>query len=203
MRRAVAASNLRDEADVVDAGNRAIAIVFAARESDLELARQVVKIGMAQEVSRDAQSVWGNVECFARAYTGNWAGGDVAHGVTASLARGKPRIGEQAHGRAHVFEFHEMELNVFARGEVAAAGRVFVANKRQDAKLCGREHPRGNLDAQHLEARLPLAICAVLQAKGAELFRRDGPALQLLKALFKTDDLVFDGFAAVPFFDFS
>src|SRR5713226_2323449 len=174
MRRAVVATDLRDEADIVNAGNRAIAIVLAAGESNLELARQVVKIGMTQEVSRNAQGVRRDVKRFGGANTGHRAGRDVAHRVTASLAR----------------------------GEVAAPGRVFVANKRQDAELCGREHPRGNLDAQHLEARLPLAICAVLQAKGAELFRRAGPALQLLNALFKTDDLRFDGFAAVPFLDF-
>ena len=51
MRGTVAAAHLRDKAHVMDAGNRAIAIVLAARESDLELARQVVKIGMSQEVS--------------------------------------------------------------------------------------------------------------------------------------------------------
>jgi len=59
-----------------------------------------------------------------------------------------------------------MELNVFAGGEVAAAGRIFVGNNRQCAKLRGREHARSDLDAQHLEARLPLAIGAVFQAEG-------------------------------------
>ncbi len=95
-----------------------------------------------------------------------------------------------------------MELNVFTRGQVAAAGRVFVANKRQDAELRGREHPCRDLDAQHLEARLPLAIGAVLQAEWPELLRRDGAALQVPDAFFKPDDLRFDGFAAVPLFDF-
>jgi len=47
MRRAVVATDLRDEADVVDAGNRAIARRFSQpEEGDLELARQVVKIGI-------------------------------------------------------------------------------------------------------------------------------------------------------------
>ena len=202
MRRAVVATHLRDEADVVDPGNRAIAVVFAAGEGDLELARQVVKIGMAQEISRDAQSVGGHVKRFAGANTRHRAGRDVAHGVTASLARGQARIGEQAHRSAHILEFHEMELNVFARGEVAAAGRVFVGNNRQCAKLRGRQHARGNLDAQHLEARLPLAIGAVLQPERTELFWRDGAALQLPDALFKTDDLRLNDFSAVPFFDF-
>ena len=95
-----------------------------------------------------------------------------------------------------------MELDVFAGGEVAAASRVFVRNVREDAKLRGLQHARGDLHAQHLESWLPLAVRAVLQAKGAELFGRDGAVLQLLRALFKADDFRFDGFAAVPFFDF-
>ena len=95
-----------------------------------------------------------------------------------------------------------MELNVFARGQVATPGRVFVGNNRQDAKLRGHEHSRRNLDTQHLEARLSLAIGTVLQAKGAKLFRCDGAALKLSDALFKTDDLSFDGVATVPFVEF-
>src|SRR2546421_3793386 len=81
-----------------------------------------------------------------------------------------------------------MELDVFAGGEVAAASRVFVRNVREDAKLRGLQHARGDLHAQHLESWLPLAVRAVLQAKGAELFGRDGAVLQLLRALFKADD---------------
>src|SRR5260370_183552 len=71
----------------------------------------------------------------------------VAPGVAASLARSKSRIGQQAHGGAHVFELHEMELNVFARGQVAAPGRVFARNARQDSKLRRLEHARGNFDS--------------------------------------------------------
>src|SRR5437762_13484432 len=67
-----------------------------------------------------------------------------------------------------------MELDVFAGGEVAAASRVFVRNVREDAKLRGLQNARGDLHAQHLESWLPLAVRAVLQAKGAELFGRDG-----------------------------
>ncbi len=50
MRRAVVAADLRDEADVVNARDRASAIVLAAGEGNLELARQVMKIRMAQKI---------------------------------------------------------------------------------------------------------------------------------------------------------
>src|SRR6266446_8359579 len=186
----------------MDSSNRAIAIVLAAGEGDLELAWQVVKIGMAQEIPRYAQCVRRHVKRFPRADSGHRAGRNVAHSVTASLARGKPRMGEQAHGGAHVFKFHEMKLNVFSRSEVAPSRRVLVRNLRQHAKLRGLEHARSDLDAQHLEARLPLAVRAVLQAKRAKLFRSEGAALQLLSLFFKTHDLRFDGFPCVPFFNF-
>src|SRR5258708_35877957 len=107
MRRAVVATDLRDEADIVNAGNRAIAIVLAAGESDLELARQVVKIGMTQEVSRNAQGVRRHVKRFGGANTSHPAGREVSHRGTASLARSKPGIGEQAPGAAHAFEGHD------------------------------------------------------------------------------------------------
>ena len=95
-----------------------------------------------------------------------------------------------------------MELNIFARSKVPAPGRVVVRNIRQDAKLRGLQHTRGDLHPQHLESRLPLAVRAVLQAKGAELLRRDGAALQLLHAFFKARDFRFDRFAAMPFLHF-
>src|SRR5258707_14037531 len=109
MRRAVVATDLRDEADIVNAGNRAIAIVLAAGESDLELARQVVKIGMTQEVSRNAQGVRRHVKRFGGANITPPAGRDAAHRVTASLARSKPGSGEPAHDAAHAFSISGIE----------------------------------------------------------------------------------------------
>src|SRR2546422_8667902 len=103
----------------MDSSNRAIAIVLAAGEGDLELARQVVKIGMAQEIPRHAQCVRRHVKRFPGANPGYRAGSHVAYGVTASLPRGKSRIREQTHGGPHILKLHEMKLNVFPCSEVA------------------------------------------------------------------------------------
>ena len=64
------------------------------------------------------------------------------------------------------------------------------------------QHAGGNLYAQHLEAGLPLAVGAVLQAKRPELLLGDFAAAELVNALFKPCDLRLNRFAAVPFLDF-
>src|SRR5882762_11634705 len=81
-----------------------------------------------------------------------------------------------------------MKLNIFPCRKVAASRGVLVRNIRQHAKLRRLQHARGDLDPQHLEAWLPLAVRAVLQAKGAKLLRGDGAALQLLSLFFKAHD---------------
>src|SRR6266478_1552793 len=95
-----------------------------------------------------------------------------------------------------------MKLNVFPRGQVTSPGRVIVCNSRQHAKLRRLQHTRCDLHSQHLEARLSLAIGAMLQAERPKLLGGDGPALKLLSALFKTDDFRFNSFASMPFFNF-
>src|SRR5260370_17020006 len=101
-----------------------------------------------------------------------------------------------------MFKLHEMKLNVLARCEMAAPRRVFIRNLRQHAKLHWLEHTRCDLDAQHLESRLPLAVGAMLQAKRAELLISDFAALELPGALFKTHDLPFNLFPPRPPFNF-
>ena len=95
-----------------------------------------------------------------------------------------------------------MELNIFPRGEVSASRRVIIGESCQDAQLFRLQRTGSNFYAQHLEARLPLAIRAVFQAKWAELFRCDRAAQQLLDALFEAAYFRFDGLTAVSFFDF-
>src|SRR6266700_962399 len=95
-----------------------------------------------------------------------------------------------------------MKLDVFPCGQVPSPGRVVIGDARQHAKLRGLQHACRDLHSQHLEARLPLSISAMLQAERAELFRGDSPALKLLGALLKAHDLRFNGLATVSSFNF-
>src|SRR5215831_18746425 len=106
-----------------------------------------MKIRMAQEVARDTQSVRRDIESFSGADACNGAGSDVAYGIAASFARGQTAIGKRAHGRGHVFELDEMKLDVFARGEMAAASGIFVGNLRQNTELRRLDHTGGDFHA--------------------------------------------------------
>src|SRR5215472_6079319 len=121
MSRTIRTTHLRDEPDVVDSGNGASTIVFAAGKGDLELARQIVEVRMTQQVARNAQRVRSHVKCFSRTNAGNRASGHIAHGVAASFAGGQPAIRKQTHSRRHIFELYEMKLDVFACREMTAA----------------------------------------------------------------------------------
>jgi hypothetical protein len=85
---------------------------------------------------------------------------------------------------------------------MSASRRVIIRNPSKYAQMIRLQYARRNLHAQHLEPRLPLAVRAMLQTEGPELFRGDLAALKLLDALFKTLNLRLDGFSAVPFLYF-
>jgi hypothetical protein len=96
-----------------------------------------------------------------------------------------------------------MKLDVFAGREMAPAGRILVGDASEDAELRRLQHPGGNLYAQHLYARLPLAVGTVLQAERPELLFGDFAAAELVDGLFKPRDLRLNRLAAVPFLDLS
>jgi hypothetical protein len=95
-----------------------------------------------------------------------------------------------------------VKLNIFARRQMPAAGRVLVGNLGKHSKLRRLQHTSRDLYAEHLEASLALAVRAVLQAKRAELFLGDFTAAELLRAFLKAGYFRFDCFAAVSFLDF-
>ena len=122
MRGAIRPAHLRDQPNVMNARNGAATVIRAAGESNFELARQIVKIRMPQQVARDTERIGRNVKGFARADACDRASCDVAHRVAASFASSQPAIGQQTHGHRHIFKFDKMELDVFARREMTSAG---------------------------------------------------------------------------------
>ena len=87
---AVDLARARDRAQVVEVGEAA-RVLLAARERDLELAPEVLRVVVAEQEERHGLRVGGDVERLLAADARVGAGGDVPNGVAARLARRDPR----------------------------------------------------------------------------------------------------------------
>ena len=156
-----------DDADVVE--HRLTAVGLAAREVDLELARQPLRERMAEEMLERSLGPRRDVEILERARAGEMAGLHVADGVAARLTCRHAGRREVAHDRRDVFEVDEVELNVLSGGDVAPAAGVRVGDVPHEIHLLGQRGAVRDLDPHHLVvAALSLAVDAVVQAEDAE-----------------------------------
>ena len=124
-------------------------LVAAAGEGDLELAPEVLHVGMAEQEVGQRPRVGGDVEGLGMAHAGHRAGGDVAHRVAARLAGGDADRGQPPHQVGGVHHVDEVELDVLARGDVADAVGVFFSKIGQDLDLFRVQPAPGDLDALH------------------------------------------------------
>jgi hypothetical protein len=146
------------------------AVLGARRIADLELARQLLVDGVAQEVAHRRLGVRRHVEHAVLSDAAEGIRSDVADGVPAGLARGDAGLGEAAHHFRRVFEHDEVELDRLPGRHVAELARgVHLGAVGDGVELAGRERAVGHLDAHHLPVGLALAVGAVLEAERAEV----------------------------------
>ena len=82
----------------------------------------------------------------------------------------RPTLGKQAHHVAGADQVDEVELDVLARGDVAAAqAGVLLGDLAHHVHLLGVDAAVGQLDAHHLLVHLALAVGAHAQAERREL----------------------------------
>ena len=129
--------------------HQAARLVAAAGEGDLELAPEVLHVGMTEQKVGQSPRVGGDVERLRVAHAGHRAGGDVAHRVAARLTGGDADRGQPSHQVGRVHHVDEMELDVLARGDVADAVGVLLRQVRQHLDLLRVEPAPRNLDALH------------------------------------------------------
>ncbi len=186
-----AGTQLGEESEVVD--RRRDVILRAPFEGDLELARQRGAEPMTQEEPRQRFGVWRDVEPLGGRDARVRARGDVAHGIAARLARREPRLGEAPHRRLDVVQLDEMKLDVLARGDVAEAPRIALADVGERRELIARQDALRHLDAQHLRVGgLALPVRAANEPERAPLVGRQ---LAALVALERRDEFVDVGHA--------
>ena len=180
-------ANARQNGDVVDRALRAV--VAAAGERDLELARHRLADRVAQEVARDRLSIGRDVEGRAVAHAGQRARGHVAHRRAARLLGGEADLVELGHHFGGARELHEVELHVLARGDVPEAARVLVGDVGEPVELRRGQDPLRDLDADHVDVGLTLTVGAAAEAIDLELVRRHLAALEALQMLDEVVDV--------------
>ncbi len=180
-----------DDADVVEHGLAAVG--DAAREVDLELARQPLRVRVAQEELGGRLGPRADVEHLERARAGEVATGHVADGVAARLAAGQVDRRQQAQELGRLLELHEVHLHVLAGGEVRPAARVLVGEVPEHLELLGDERAVGDLDPHHLVVpALALAVNALVQAEDPENVLVDLAGEILADAFLELDQLLVD-----------
>ena len=158
----------REEADVVDADDRAVGV--GGRERGLDLARHQLRRRVADEVADVGDRVLGRVEGLVGGDAGPGVAGDVADRVAAALAAGEAGVGDLADQSRGVGQRHVVHLDVLARRDVALVERhVLLDDAGEGIHLLGGDAAERQLDADHLHVGLALAVDALLEAEADEL----------------------------------
>ena len=130
-------------------GREAAGVVAAAAEGRLELSAEVLAVGMAQQESGKSARIRGDIKSFVPADPRKGAGGNIADGVPAGLARGDLGCRQAAHQGRGVVDMNVVQLEVLPRRDVGDSVRVFFRKIRHRLKLLGVEAATGDLDALH------------------------------------------------------
>jgi hypothetical protein len=118
--------------------HEAARLVLAARERRLELAPEVLHVGMAEQEAHQRLRVRRDVERLGLAHARERARGDVAHRVAARLARGDADRREPPHQVGRVLDVDVVELDVLARGDVQDPVGVLLGQRREHVELIRR-----------------------------------------------------------------
>ncbi len=140
------------ECDVVDL--RVAAPYGAAGDTDLELARKVVELGVRGKLLGDLDGERRGVEDLVARFTGSqeageWAAGDVANDVAAGALRREADGGERVHDLGQALDGEPVQLDVLARGDVGDAAGVLRGDVGDDVQLVRGEQAVGQADAHH------------------------------------------------------
>ena len=136
-----------DEPDVVDLVLRAP--VRAARDRDLELARQVREPAIAHEVARDVVHDRGRVEELIRRDARERAADDVAPHVAAGLRTREPDPRERVEYLGQVLDLQPVQLQALARRDVARAAPEAQRQIGDRGELRRSADPVRDADAHH------------------------------------------------------
>ena len=129
--------------------HEAAGFVLAARECRLELAPEVLHVGMTEHEGHQRLGVGRNVEDFGFADTCQRAAGDVANRVATGFARRNAHRGESTHQVRRVFDVDIVELEILSRCHVKNRVGIFFRKIRVHFELFRRNATIRDLDSAH------------------------------------------------------
>ncbi len=160
------------------------AVLFAARNGDLELAAQELEFRV---VGRPLADQFGNrarIFDLVRGSAREMVGGDVADGVARGLDRMHVDLGQRIQHIRDVVQLRPVILDVLTSGEMAVTLVPSLCQKGELVHLAAIQGAIGDGNAQHIGVKLQ--IDAIHQAQGFELVlgqRAGDAALDLLAEL--------------------
>ncbi len=190
-----------DGAEVVH-HHQAAGLAGAAREGGLELAPEVLAVGVAEQEAEEGRGIGGGVEGLGVAHARERAGREVAHPVAARLAGGDADRRQTPHQVGGVVDVDVVELDVLAGGDVEDRVRVLLGQLGHHLELLGRRAAVGELDAHH-PGRVPERLGPLCKVSRGELqrLRRDAVVAVAVVVALSVDPAPQTGLGEDPVLD--
>src|SRR6267378_3609778 len=173
------------EPDIIDLRIRAPRA--AASNGNLELPRQIVKLGVAAQLPIQLRSQGRSVAVLVRVKPGQRAAGNISYNVTAGAGGRQTHVPKRLQNFRQRFNRHPVKLEILPHGNVRDAARVTLGEVRDRARLMTAQEAVGNSDAHHKEwRRFAFAILAADHA-GAVSLGVNAPRTEIRTQPFRRD----------------
>jgi hypothetical protein len=117
---------------------------------------------------------------------------DIPDRIAAGLARGDSDVGQSSHELGCIFKFDKMDLKILSGRHMGVMPTKLLGNIRDTLELIGIEPSERDLDPDHLDPCLTLAINAMLKPKPLKGILTDLAGAKLFDCLLVVIDLVLD-----------
>src|SRR5712672_172923 len=125
----------------------------AASNGNLELPRQIVKLGVAAKLPIQFRSQGRSVAVLVRVKSGQRAPGNISYHVAARAGGRQPYPPKRLENIGQRFNGHPMKLKILPHGDVRDAARVALGEVRDGARLMTAQEAVGDSDADHKKRR--------------------------------------------------
>src|SRR6267154_1478376 len=125
----------------------------AAGNGNLELPRQIVKLGVAAQLPIQLRSQRRSVAVLVRVKPGQRAAGNISYNVTAGAGGRQPHPPKRLQNFRQRFDGHPVKLKILPHGDVRDAARVTLGEVGDGARLMTAQEAVRDSDAHHKEWR--------------------------------------------------